>query len=391
MDGTWTRLTRGRSAPIVTAGALVGAVALVAAVGAQAGGNEASSTARRGQENPTSTVLSAPSTTTTTLPPTTTTSPKSTLTQTLYEGSYGDEVRRLQERLAELGFQPGPIDGNFGSLTEQAVWAYETLVQGKNFWEVDGDVTPEMWLDLQDPLPIDARRPNAGRHTEIYLPQQALVVYDGADPLFIAHISSGDIGAEGAEGRDLNQGAEWCEEVTIDVGESGNENGTEPLKKGVCGNAWTPGGVYTVHRRVEGVRESRLGGMLNPVYFNNGIAVHGAYQVPDYPASHGCIRIANLISADYFALMGIGDGVYVWDGENEPEYYGNQSGWWDWADPNYTTTTSATTTTAAPPTTRPATTVATTSPPQTTRAPQTTAAPVTTPAPTTTVAAVPSG
>lgn len=373
----------------MTAGALVGAVALIAAVGAQAGGNQQSDSPQRGVDAA-STVLAAPSTTTTTLAPTTTSDPKSTLTQTLYEGSYGDEVRRLQERLAELGFQPGPIDGNFGSLTEQAVWAYETLVQGKAFWEVNGDVTPEMWLDLQDPLPIEARRPNAGRHTEIFLPQQALVVFDGAEPLFIAHISSGDIGPEGPEGRDINEGSEWCEEVTIDPGEFGNEDGTEPLKKGVCGNAWTPGGVYTVHRKVDGVRESRLGGMLNPVYFNNGIAVHGAYQVPDHPASHGCIRIPNLISADFAALMDIGDGVYVWDGENEPEYYGDQSGWWDWADPNYTTTTSApTTTTQAPTTTRPPTTVATTNPPVTTRPPQTTARPApTTAAPATTVAAI---
>lgn len=366
---------RGRSAPLVTAGALVSVVGLVAAVGARADSADERSSAATVAGAVSLTAAPVASTTTTTMAPTSTTAAKSVLDQTLYEGSYGEEVRRLQERLAELGFQPGPIDGSFGSLTEMAVWAYETLVLDKEFWEVNGDVTPEMWLDLQDPLPIEARRPNAGRHTEIYLPEQALVVFDGDQPIFISHISSGDIGPEGPEGRDVNEGAEWCQEVTIDPGEYGNEDGTEPIKKGVCGNSWTPGGVYTVDRKVEGVRESRLGGLLNPVYFNYGIAVHGAYQVPDYPISHGCVRIPNLISKTYFDLMDIGDQVFVFDGVQEPEVYGDQPGFFDWADPEYTTTTSSTTTTHppthAPTTAQPTTTERSTTTPATTAPPTT--------------------
>ena len=140
-------------------------------------------------------------------------------------------------------------------------------------------------------------------------------------------------------------GKEWCEEVTIDPGEQGNEEGTEPIKDGVCGNSWTPAGVYSFDRKVEGKRESRLGGMLNPVYFNYGIAIHGAYQVPLEPASHGCIRIPNLISPTFFNLVNIGEQVFVCDDEKEPEEYGAPSGLWDWKDPNYTTTTTSTTTT----------------------------------------------
>ena len=75
-------------------------------------------------------------------------------------------------------------------------------------------------------------------------------------------------------------GEEWCEEVTISPGERGNETGTEPLKKGECGISNTPGGVFEYDRRVEGIRESGLGSMWNPVYFNYGIAIHGAMNVP---------------------------------------------------------------------------------------------------------------
>ena len=104
----------------------------------------------------------------------------------------------------------------------------------------------------------------------------------------------------------------------------------------MCGNSWTPGGVFEYYRKVEGVRQSRLGGMRNPVYFNYGIAVHGAYEVPDHPASHGCIRIDNSFSEHFQSIVNIGEQVFVWDGIEEPETYGAQSGLWDWADPNYT-------------------------------------------------------
>ncbi len=379
--------------PAVAAVALVAAVAMIAALGS-AGGND-------GEQDDAlvppgaADVATAAVASTTTLPATTTTT-LTTIAEPLHEGDSGTEVERLQQRLTDLGFQPGPVDGYFGDLTQASIWAYQKLVDGVDYREPDGIVTPEMWLALQAPLPIEARRPEAGKHTEIYLPEQAIVVFDGNTPLFISHISSGDLEEPGD---DFNQGQEWCEEVTIDPGEYGNEEGTEPLKKGVCGNAWTPGGVYEYYRKVEGVRDSRLGGMLNPVYFNYGIAVHGAYEVPRHPASHGCIRIPNLVSAAFQNLVQIGEQVFVFDGVEEPENYGAQSGRWDWADPDYSTTTSSTTTTepetsttARPTTTPPATTrpaPPTTRPP----APPTTAttAPPTTTTTTTTTTTLPSG
>ncbi len=341
--------------PFLAASALVALVGVVGVVGAVSGGDGG------GEQAGADTTVTAATIATTTLPPTTTTLPKTTIAQPLSKGMAGAEVERLQLRLQELGFQPGPIDGQFGDLTRMAVWAYEKLVMGVPFRDPDGVVTPDMWLALQDPLPVHARRPAAGRHTEIYLPEQVLVAFDGDTPLFITHIASGELAEPGD---DFTKGAEWCEEVTIDPGEAGNETGTEPIKQGYCGNAWTPGGEYRYYRKHEGTRDSRLGGMLNPVYFNNGIAVHGAYNIPLEPASHGCIRMPNLISKTFFDLVNVDEQVFVFDGVQEPESYGAQSGLWDWKDPNYTTTTSSTTTT-------------------------TTVAPVTVPVPTTTAVAPP--
>lgn len=44
---------------------------------------------------------------------------------TLRRGTRGADVRRLQERLKEVGFSPGAIDGDFGPATEAAVMAFQ--------------------------------------------------------------------------------------------------------------------------------------------------------------------------------------------------------------------------------------------------------------------------
>ena len=53
---------------------------------------------------------------------------KTNLTHTIGKGNAGDDVKQVQQRLTDLGFAPGPVDGLFGSGTQQAVWAYEKLV-----------------------------------------------------------------------------------------------------------------------------------------------------------------------------------------------------------------------------------------------------------------------
>ena len=150
-----------------------------------------------------------------------------------------------------------------------------------------------------------------------------------------------------------------------------------PVKKDVCGVSKTPGGVFKFYRRYEGNRQGPLGGMWNPVYFNFGIAVHGAKNVPTKPASHGCIRIPMFI-ADYFpSLVKNNDFVYVWDGKKEPEQQSKKDMLpvFNFPNPDATTTTSTvvTTTTVAKTTTtlRPVTpstppSVTTTTPPVTT-------------------------
>ena len=316
---------------------------------------------------------------------------KSTIAEPVTIGSTGPDVTKVQERLAELGFAPGPVDGVFGDVTQQAVWAYKKLVLKIPRDELDASdnatmVTPEMWLTMQDPIVIQPRRPEGvGRtHTEIYLPEQVLVVFTDDKPTMIAHIASGD-------------DKEWCQVVSYNTDEQGRPL-EEPVERDECGRSHTPGGVFKFNRRYDGVRQSPLGGLYNPVYFNYGIAVHGAQNVPLHPASHGCVRIHMALAETFPDLVENGDHVYVWgqDGR-EPEQYSKQETIppFNWRNPNSTTTTSSTTTTTtttttipAPTSTHPATHPTTTSAPQaTTSVPHVdTTPPVSTLAPTTTIA-----
>ena len=283
---------------------------------------------------------------------------KTQLAATLSNGMFGDDVKAMQQRLFDLGFQPGPIDGQFGSGTQQALWAYQKLVEGQPSKSPSGVLTNDAWQIMQDQISVQPRRTNStDTHVEVYLDKQVLVVFKDDKAAFISHISSGILNPDGTP-------ATFCEEVTIDTDSNGIAL-PEPVKKGICAESKTPGGVFKFTRRYEGIRVGPLGGMFDPVYFNYGIAIHGAINVPLEPASHGCIRIPKFLSTVFPKLVANGDQVWVWDGKKEPEEQSKNDMLpsFNRPDPAYTTTTSSTTTTT---TMAPATTVVATT---TTKAP----------------------
>ncbi|HTN80542.1 MAG TPA: L,D-transpeptidase family protein [Acidimicrobiales bacterium] len=212
----------------------------------------------------------AASTTTTTIAPTTTTIATVPIAKTLSQGAKGDDVKLVQERLRALHFDPGDPDGVFDTLMTQAVWAYQKLSD----LPPDGNVTPELWQQMQQPFtPAPLVPGGEPDRVEIDLPRQVLVAYQGGNIVLISHISTG-------------RNAHWP----------------------------TPGGEFHFTWRVSGWRTSELGRLYNPVYFNKGIAVHGAPEVPNKPASHGCVRIPMTIAKYFPSLVVKGEAVYVQDG-----------------------------------------------------------------------------
>ncbi len=326
----------------------------------------------------------------TTLPPDagpSTTIVKVSLDRTLNKGDSGDDVLRLQQRLKDLAFDPGKIDGIYGDNTAESVWAYKTLILGER-WDknLTSKVTAENWDRMQDPLGwMPQKTGDTPRHFEVFLPEQVGVLVSDGKIRLITHVSSGS-------------GKHWCNERRVLPDASGTTPPTtttgKPLK--YCNDSITPAGAYRFRAKRTGTFAGFYGDLWNPTFFNGGIAVHGFDSVPYYPASHGCVRIPNHI-ADYFqSLVRIGDQVFVFDGVNDPELLGEVVAKFDQVDPDSTSTTSSSTTTTVKPTTttpKVTTTVAapaTTAPPVTTVKPATTVAPVTAvPAPPTTKVAVP--
>ncbi|HSH10363.1 MAG TPA: L,D-transpeptidase family protein, partial [Ilumatobacter sp.] len=194
-------------------------------------------------------------------------------------------------------------------------------------------------------------------HTEIYLPQQVMVVFHADVPALVTHISTGELDPDGNP-------AEYCETITLTTDRFGVLL-EEPEEKAICGRSKTPPGVFEAYRQVVGTRVGPLGAMWNPIYINQGIAIHGALTVPAEPASHGCIRVPMHISETLQGIIELGDRVLIWDGKKEPEDQSETDSQmlWDYPDPNATTTTSTTTTTT---TVAPSTTVPTTAPTATT-------------------------
>lgn len=180
----------------------------------------------------------------------------------LHQGDEGPEVEELQQRLAAGPFDPGPVDGQYGTATTQAVWALEKLAGVP----VDGDWGPldeRAWEQLQNGEIAAPARSHDQRWVEVDLSEQLMKVYDpGATaPTLVSHVSTGS-------------GVPWSNE-------------------GHSGSSITPLGDFAISRRIAGWRESSLdiGSLYNPLYFNGGIALHGALSVPLQPASHGCVRV----------------------------------------------------------------------------------------------------
>jgi lipoprotein-anchoring transpeptidase ErfK/SrfK len=177
-------------------------------------------------------------------------------TRTLRPGMRGADVRRLQQRLAQLAYYPGTIDGHYGSATEEAIWAFEE-VQGM---AASGTVTVKVKRALVSPkYPVPLVRHGAALRVEVSLGRHVLYVYHNHKIVLISHISSGG-------------GYYYC-------------------SSGGCSHAITPTGNFRTTWRVKGWHTSPLGQMYNPVFFYSGFAIHGETYVPVQPVSHGCVRV----------------------------------------------------------------------------------------------------
>lgn len=176
----------------------------------------------------------------------------------------GEGARRVQERLLELGFWLQSANGDYGVTTRQAVMAFQKY-RGLDPTESVDDATAAALSEAQNRVRGHA---DTGSVIEVDKTRQVMfVVMDGR--------------------------TEWAINVSTGSGVPYVERDATEWGKWVRGDSQTPDGIFLVDREyTKGWRPGDLGEIYRPKYFNGGIAVHGAYQIPVHPASHGCVRVS---------------------------------------------------------------------------------------------------
>ena len=199
-------------------------------------------------------------------------------------GSRGEAVLALEKRLTELRYDVGAADGFYDQQTWQGVVAFQKYNRLKR----TGTYTLETQKALYVAMPPEGLHPELGLpRIEISLSHQVLLFFDEQGLDRVVAVSTGS-------------NRKYCE-VSKKSGEQ------------VCGVALTPRGKFRIQRRISGWRESDLGKLYNPLYFDGGFAIHGSPFVPAHNVSHGCVRISIATSMWFYDTIKNGTPVIVFD------------------------------------------------------------------------------
>ena len=223
--------------------ALSGCTSSQAAAGANPSGTATAAPAPTAAPNPSASQSPSPSPT-----------PPPSLVN-LKTGSKGDAVTLLQQKLTALGYWAGQVDGNFGDVTQQAVFALQKAAGLPR----SGTVTAETEAAL-----------NAGTRPTAKSTSGKLIEVDLAHGLLL-FVSDGHV--DYAINDSTGGGYVYYQDGQRDV-------------------AITPKGRFTTFRVVNGPDRSPLGLLIRPRYFYEGFAIHGDDYVPAQPVSHGCVRVS---------------------------------------------------------------------------------------------------
>ncbi len=191
--------------------------------------------------------------------------PKGFGTLAATRGSRGPAVAWLEQRLSELSYRPGSIDGKFDHRTKQALIAFQKWEGMKR----DGVAGSEVWWRLL----------GAGRPVPQMVAPGTWIEVDKKRQLLLLCV-------DGAVERTLS----------VSTGNA---------RIGIV----TPSGVFHITR--ENTRERYR---YKPLYLRNFgyLAIHGYTNVPAVAASHGCVRTTWADMDELHALVPVGTAVYIY-------------------------------------------------------------------------------
>jgi hypothetical protein len=185
---------------------------------------------------------------------------------TLTLKSAGVEVAWVEQRLTDLTYRPGPVDGVYDKRTKQGVIGFEKWQGLKRNGVFQGD---EWWILLSASRPVP-RFSEKGMWIEVDKKKQLLLYcIDGVVQRTIA-VSTGS--------------------PSVGIG--------------------TPSGTYHIMRENTYERVLRY----KPLYLRNttALAIHGFRSVPTHPASHGCIRMTRADMDEFHYLIPLGTLVHIY-------------------------------------------------------------------------------
>jgi len=182
-------------------------------------------------------------------------------------GSRGVKVLLLQRGLLKLGFAT-PVTGSFDGLTANAVNAFrKTNGMGRDGYAITSVYT----MVLRGRGAFKLRYPNSGthgKHVEFDWSRQVLVLADHGKPYRAYHVSSG-----------------------------------KPSTPTLFGS-------FRFYRKEPGTNSH---GMVHSSYFIGGYAIHGYASVPNYAASHGCLRVPIPNALSIYNWIDIGDPIHAYE------------------------------------------------------------------------------
>jgi L,D-transpeptidase catalytic domain len=180
----------------------------------------------------------------------------------LHAGQCDKVVKGFKKAMAKMGYNAGGgkcFDGRTG----REVLAYRK-VNGMSRTERAGKGLVKDAFGGRGGYKV--RYPNAGEHAEVPLDKQVLVLTKGDKPFAIYPVSTG-----------------------------------KPSTPTVTGH-------YSFYRQEPGYNAE---GMYYSFYWHNGYAVHGYHEVPDYAASHGCVRTFIADQPRIYEQLNFGESIFV--------------------------------------------------------------------------------
>jgi lipoprotein-anchoring transpeptidase ErfK/SrfK len=184
--------------------------------------------------------------------------------------------REAEQRLKDLGYWTGRIDGSWDVASRNALIAFQKVERLKPTGQLTRS-TFDRLMAANRPTP----RETGVAHIEVDLVRQVLFVVDDTGTVTrVLPVSTG--------------------------------NGKEFVSEGWARDAITHPGRYQVRQKIAGWKKSALGEMYYPVYFMYATAIHGSKSVPTKPASHGCVRIPMFAAKEFYQMTAIGMPVIIY-------------------------------------------------------------------------------